>query len=173
MPNLILVRVHTDEGLVGCGETYYTPHAIEALIHDWMAQSAAGRRLHRHRITLAISVRTLFCVRYSRRRNASASRRSTSHFGICWDKSVASRSGNCWAAPFSTAFRSTTLAAVLDTARSRRVRPTDVETSRLARLRRRRQPRGRCKTIGLRFTPRAILPRNWSRRHRRHESLAV
>ena len=42
MSNLILVRVHTDEGLVGCGETYYTPQAIEALIHDWMAERLIG-----------------------------------------------------------------------------------------------------------------------------------
>lgn len=42
MPNLILVRVHTADGLVGCGETYYTPHAIEGLIHDWMAQRLIG-----------------------------------------------------------------------------------------------------------------------------------
>ena len=37
MSNLLLLRVHTDDGLVGCGETYYTPHAVAALIHDWMA----------------------------------------------------------------------------------------------------------------------------------------
>ena len=35
MANLILIRIHTDSGQVGCGETCYTPHAIEALIHDW------------------------------------------------------------------------------------------------------------------------------------------
>ncbi|MGB8854170.1 MAG: mandelate racemase/muconate lactonizing enzyme family protein [Pirellulales bacterium] len=43
MPNLMLVRVHTDARLVGCGETYYTPHAIAALIHDWMAARLIGR----------------------------------------------------------------------------------------------------------------------------------
>lgn len=42
MPNLILVRIHTEEGIIGCGETYYTPHAIEALIHDWMAERLLG-----------------------------------------------------------------------------------------------------------------------------------
>jgi len=42
VPNLLLLRLHTDEGLVGHGETYYTPHAIEALIHDWMAQRLLG-----------------------------------------------------------------------------------------------------------------------------------
>ncbi|MCP5538605.1 MAG: mandelate racemase/muconate lactonizing enzyme family protein [Akkermansiaceae bacterium] len=42
MPNLLLVRVHTDAGLIGCGETYYTPHAVAALIHDWMAERLLG-----------------------------------------------------------------------------------------------------------------------------------
>lgn len=42
MTNLIVVRVHTDDGQVGCGETYYTPQAIESLIHDWMAQRLLG-----------------------------------------------------------------------------------------------------------------------------------
>lgn len=42
MPNLILVRVHTADGFVGCGETYYTPHAIEGLIHYWMAERLLG-----------------------------------------------------------------------------------------------------------------------------------
>ncbi len=42
VPNLILLRVHTEDGRVGCGETYYTPHAIEALIHDWMAERLLG-----------------------------------------------------------------------------------------------------------------------------------
>jgi L-alanine-DL-glutamate epimerase-like enolase superfamily enzyme len=42
MPNLLLVRIHTDDGLVGCGETYYTPQAIAALVHDWMAARLLG-----------------------------------------------------------------------------------------------------------------------------------
>ena len=42
MSNLVLVRIHTDDGLIGCGETYYTPQAIEALIHDWMAERLVG-----------------------------------------------------------------------------------------------------------------------------------
>ncbi|MEI6505934.1 MAG: hypothetical protein WCO90_08675 [Planctomycetota bacterium] len=28
MSNLVLVRVHIDDGLGGCGETYDTPHAV-------------------------------------------------------------------------------------------------------------------------------------------------
>ena len=42
MPNLILVRIHTEDGWIGCGETYYTPHAIEGMIHDWMAERLLG-----------------------------------------------------------------------------------------------------------------------------------
>lgn len=38
----MLVRVHTDDGLIGCGETYYTPSAIQSLIHDWMAERLLG-----------------------------------------------------------------------------------------------------------------------------------
>ncbi|HWL07865.1 MAG TPA: mandelate racemase/muconate lactonizing enzyme family protein [Planctomicrobium sp.] len=37
MPGLLLLRLHTDEGLIGCGETYYAPEAVAALIHDWMS----------------------------------------------------------------------------------------------------------------------------------------
>lgn len=43
MPGLLLVRVHTSEGIVGCGETYYAPHAVAALIHDWMSHSLMGK----------------------------------------------------------------------------------------------------------------------------------
>jgi galactonate dehydratase len=40
MPGLLLLRIHTDTGLVGHGETYYVPQAVASMIHDWM-----GRRL--------------------------------------------------------------------------------------------------------------------------------
>ncbi len=43
MPGLVLVRVHTDAGIVGCGESYYTPHAVAAMIHDWMARRLFDR----------------------------------------------------------------------------------------------------------------------------------
>lgn len=42
VPNLLLLRIHTDSSFVGHGETYYTPHAIAALIHDWMAERLLG-----------------------------------------------------------------------------------------------------------------------------------
>ena len=40
MPGLLLLRIHTDAGFTGHGETYYAPQAVAAMIHDWM-----GRRL--------------------------------------------------------------------------------------------------------------------------------
>ena len=42
MPNLLILRIHTDAGLIGSGETYYTPHAIAALVHDWMGARLLG-----------------------------------------------------------------------------------------------------------------------------------
>ena len=42
MPNLMLLRIHTDDGVIGHGETYFTPEAIAALIHDWMARRLIG-----------------------------------------------------------------------------------------------------------------------------------
>jgi galactonate dehydratase len=43
MPNNLWVRIHTDDGLVGLGETYYTPRAISAIIHDTYAPLLLGR----------------------------------------------------------------------------------------------------------------------------------
>jgi galactonate dehydratase len=42
MPGLLALRIHTDAGYVGCGETYYAPHAVAAMIHDWMARRLLG-----------------------------------------------------------------------------------------------------------------------------------
>lgn len=42
MPGLLLVRIHTDSGYIGHGETYYGPHAVQALVHDWMAHRLLG-----------------------------------------------------------------------------------------------------------------------------------
>ncbi|MFW6060469.1 MAG: mandelate racemase/muconate lactonizing enzyme family protein [Phycisphaeraceae bacterium] len=42
MPALLLVRIHTERGHVGHGETYYAPHAVAAMIHDWMARRLLG-----------------------------------------------------------------------------------------------------------------------------------
>ncbi len=50
-PNLLWLQVHTDDGLVGLGETFYIPTAVEAVIHDFAAplllgQSAFDRERH-------------------------------------------------------------------------------------------------------------------------------
>ena len=42
LPALVFVRIHTDDGLVGCGETYYTPRAVSAYIHEFLAPLVIG-----------------------------------------------------------------------------------------------------------------------------------
>ena len=42
-PNLLWVRLHTDEGLVGLGETFLGAQAVEAYIHDWAGPKLLGR----------------------------------------------------------------------------------------------------------------------------------
>lgn len=41
--NVLWVRVHTDEGIVGLGETFYGAGAVEAHIHDTLAVRLLGR----------------------------------------------------------------------------------------------------------------------------------
>jgi L-alanine-DL-glutamate epimerase-like enolase superfamily enzyme len=43
LPNNLWVRVYTDDGLVGLGETYYLPRAVSAVIHDVFAALLVGR----------------------------------------------------------------------------------------------------------------------------------
>ena len=40
-PGLLLLRIHTEDGIIGHGETYYCAEAVQSMIHDWM-----GRRIH-------------------------------------------------------------------------------------------------------------------------------
>ncbi len=42
LPAVVFVRVHTDAGLVGCGETYYTPRAVSTFIHEFLAPLIMG-----------------------------------------------------------------------------------------------------------------------------------
>src|SRR6201984_296159 len=41
--NLLWVRVHTDNGLVGLGETFYGAGAVEAHIHETLSERLLGR----------------------------------------------------------------------------------------------------------------------------------
>jgi L-alanine-DL-glutamate epimerase-like enolase superfamily enzyme len=42
-PNVLWVRIHTDEGFIGLGETYFMPKTVEAYIHEWAAPRMIGR----------------------------------------------------------------------------------------------------------------------------------
>lgn len=42
-PNILWVRLHTDEGLVGLGETFMGAAAVEAYLHEWAAAKLIGR----------------------------------------------------------------------------------------------------------------------------------
>jgi len=42
-PALSFLRVHTDEGVVGLGETYYTPATVSAYVHEVLAPQLLGR----------------------------------------------------------------------------------------------------------------------------------
>jgi galactonate dehydratase len=41
--NVIWVRVHTDRGAIGLGETFYGAGAVEAHIHETLADRLIGR----------------------------------------------------------------------------------------------------------------------------------
>jgi L-alanine-DL-glutamate epimerase-like enolase superfamily enzyme len=54
-PNLLWVQVHTDEGLVGLGETFFGPKAVAAYIHETAAPRLLGQDpllIDRHSRTL-------------------------------------------------------------------------------------------------------------------------
>ena len=42
-PNLCLVRVHTDEGLTGLGETFFGAHEVTTYLHETAAPRLLGR----------------------------------------------------------------------------------------------------------------------------------
>lgn len=54
-PNLLWVQIHTNEGLVGLGETFYGPGSAEAHVHDIIAPYLIGkdpRQIDRHQAHL-------------------------------------------------------------------------------------------------------------------------
>lgn len=55
-PNLLFVRLHTDEGLVGLGETFFGAQAVAAYLHESAAPVLLGKdplQIDRHRRDLA------------------------------------------------------------------------------------------------------------------------
>lgn len=41
--NILWLKVHTDEGIVGLGETFFMPRAVEAYVHETLAPKLIGR----------------------------------------------------------------------------------------------------------------------------------
>ena len=41
-PGLLFLRIQTDAGVVGHGETYYCAEAVQGMIHEWMARRLLG-----------------------------------------------------------------------------------------------------------------------------------
>lgn len=55
-PNLIWVQLHTDDGLVGLGETFFGPATVAAYVHETVAPYLLGqdpRAVEKHHATLA------------------------------------------------------------------------------------------------------------------------
>jgi L-alanine-DL-glutamate epimerase-like enolase superfamily enzyme len=42
-PNLVWLRVHTDQGIAGIGETSYAAHSVETYLHEYVAPRVIGR----------------------------------------------------------------------------------------------------------------------------------
>jgi len=42
-PNLLWLRVHTDQGIAGIGETSYAAHSVETYVHEYVAPRVLGR----------------------------------------------------------------------------------------------------------------------------------
>lgn len=79
-PNILWVRVHTDEGLVGLGETFMGAEAVEAYLHEWAAPRLVGQD------PLAIEARARDLTGYLGWRGSGAETRGNSAVDIAlWD----------------------------------------------------------------------------------------
>jgi len=81
-PNLLWVQVHTDEGLVGLGETFFGPRAVEAYVHE----TAAPRLLGKDPLAIDRHSRTLLHDHYLGFASSGAELRGASAIDIAlWD----------------------------------------------------------------------------------------
>lgn len=79
-PNIIWVRLHTDEGLVGLGETFTGVQAVEAYLHEWVAPKLLGKD------PLAIEARNKDMLGYLGWRGSGVETRGNSAVDIAlWD----------------------------------------------------------------------------------------
>jgi galactonate dehydratase len=72
-PNLLWVQVHTDDGLVGLGETFFGPAAVAAYIHETAAPYLLGqdpRAIERHHTALGRRMMTAAIGAEARGRSA-------------------------------------------------------------------------------------------------------
>ncbi|MBB53020.1 MAG: dehydratase, partial [Magnetovibrio sp.] len=79
-PNLTWVQVHTDEGLVGLGETFFGAPAVAAQVHDFIAPYLIGKnplQIERHHAKL---------LPYAGRGGSSVEMRAASSIDVAlWD----------------------------------------------------------------------------------------
>jgi galactonate dehydratase len=79
-PNIIWTRIHTDEGLVGLGETFMGAAAVEAYLHEWVAPKLLGQD------PLAIEARNRDITGYLGWRGSGVETRGNSAIDIAlWD----------------------------------------------------------------------------------------
>ncbi len=79
-PNILWVRIYTDEGLVGLGETFMGAAAVEAYIHEWAAPKLLGKD------PLAIEARGKDIMGYLGWRGSGVETRGNSAIDIAlWD----------------------------------------------------------------------------------------
>jgi galactonate dehydratase len=103
-PNIIWVRLHTDEGLTGLGETFMGAEAVEAYLHEWVAGRIVGKD------PLAIEARNKDITGYLGWRGSGVETRGNSAVDIAlWDlfgkaRQYAGRTPR-WAARAGTSIR--------------------------------------------------------------------
>ncbi len=79
-PNLVWLRVHTDEGVIGLGETSYAAQSVEAYLHEYVAPRVLGRD------PLEIEALTRGLTGYLGFRGAGVETRAASAFDLAlWD----------------------------------------------------------------------------------------
>jgi galactonate dehydratase len=79
-PNLLWVRVHTNDGIVGLGETFMGAATVEAYVHEWAAQKLIGKN------PLHIEARNKELLGYLGWRGSGAETRGNSAIDIAlWD----------------------------------------------------------------------------------------
>ncbi len=79
-PNLLWIEVHTDEGLIGLGETFFGAATVETYIHEYIAPRVIGRN------PLQIDLLASELVGYLGFRSSGAEVRGNSAFDIAlWD----------------------------------------------------------------------------------------